>query len=121
MSGSEIIMAVFRDLAIQIPSILAIVICSILAIVRWKRHPRISLLVLIGLLLLFIHEFAFALIYATVPDLIIKSATEMNRETLTRNVYIGLAVIYNCLEVLPFVLLLIAIFMGRRKTAATVA
>lgn len=121
MSGSEILMAVLKDLAIQIPSIIAIILCSIFAVVRWQRHPRVSLIVLIGLLLLLIHEFAFAIVYASVPDLIIKSANDLNRATITRNVYIALAVIYNCLEVVPFVLFLIAIFMGRRKTGPAVA
>lgn len=116
MSGSEIVMAVLKDLAVQTPSFIAIIVCAILAIIRWKRHPRVSLVLLIGLLLLLIHEFAFSVVYATVPDLIIKSASDVQRSTITRNVYIGLAVIYNCVEAVPFVCLLIAIFMGRRKT-----
>jgi len=114
-------MAVLKDLAVQIPSILAILAGSALAIIRWKRYPRVSLIVLIALLLLLIHEFVFTGVYATVPDLIIKSANDLNRETLTRNVYVGLAVIYNCLEAVPFVLLLCAIFMRRRKTESVVA
>src|ERR1043166_7226576 len=112
MNASEILMAVLKDLAVQIPSIIAIIACLILAIVRWKRHPRVSLLLLIGLLLLLIHEFAFAVVYASVPDLIIKSAND--RATLSHNVNIALALIYNFLEVVPFVLFLIAIFMGRK-------
>lgn len=107
---------VLRDLAVQTPSFITIFVCSILAIVRWKHQSRISLILLIALLLLLIHQVAFAFVYASVPDLIIKSATDMNRATTSRNVNIALAVIYNCLEVVPFVLLLIAIFMGRRKT-----
>lgn len=114
-------MSVLKDLAVQIPSFIAIIAGSILAIVRWKRHPRVSLLLLIGLLLLLFHEVAFAVSYATVPDLIIKSTNELARSAVTRNVYIGLAVIYNSLEVVPFVFLLIAVFMGRRKTETAVA
>jgi hypothetical protein len=116
MNASEILMAVLKDLAVQIPSIIAIIACLILAIVRWKRHPRASLLMVIGLVLLLIHEFAFAVVYASVPDLIIKSANELERATVSRNLNIVLAVTYNCLEVVPFVVFLIAIFMGRRKT-----
>jgi hypothetical protein len=121
MNGAEIIMAVLKDLAVQIPSILAILVASVLAIIRWKRYPRVSLIVLIALLLLLIHEFVFAVIYASVPDLITASAGNADRATLSRNVYIGLAVIYNCLEAVPFALLLFAIFMRRRKTEAAVA
>src|ERR1051326_8891501 len=116
MNASEILMAVLKDLAVQIPSIIAIIACLILANVRWKRHPRVSLLMVIGLVVLLIHEFAFAVVYASVPDLIIKSANELERATVSRNLNIVLAVTYNCLEVVPFVVFLIAIFMGRRKT-----
>ena len=119
MNASEILMAVLKDLAVQIPSIIAIIACLILAIVRWKRHPRVSLLMVIGLVLLLIHEFAFAVVYASVPDLIIKSANELERATVSHNLNIVLAVTYNCLEVVPFVVFLIAIFMGRRKTENT--
>jgi len=110
-----------KDLGVQIPSFLVIIVCSILAIARWQRHPRVSLLVLIGLLLLLIHEFVFSFIYAAVPDLIISSATDLNRDLVTRNVFIGLAVSYNCLETVPFILLLIAAFMSRRKADTVVA
>lgn len=121
MNASEILLSVLKDLAVQIPSILIILVCSILAIVRWKRHPRVSLVVLIGLLLLLLHEFAFAVIYAWIPELIVSSTSDVNRATVSRSVYIAIAVIYNCLETVPFVLLLIAAFMSRRKTEPAVA
>jgi hypothetical protein len=121
MSGNEILMAVLKDLAVQTPSLIAILACAVFAIVRWKRHPRVSLILLIGLLLLLFHEFAFAVVYASLPDLIVKSTNELDRATTTHNVYIAVAVIYNCLEVVPFVLLLIAVFMGRRKAEPAIA
>ena len=116
MNGNEILTAVMKDLAMQTPSIIAIILGSIFAMVRWKRHPRVSLIVLIALLLLLIHQIVFAVVYASVPDLIIKSANDVDRSTVSRNVNIALALIYNSFEVVPFALLVIAIFMGRRKT-----
>jgi len=116
MNASEIVMDELKDVAVQIPSIIAILVGSVFAVVRWNRHPRVSLVVLIGLLLLLIHEFAFAVIFASVPRVIATSTNEMTRATVSHNVYIALAVIYNCLEAVPFVLLLVAIFMSRRNT-----
>ena len=115
---NEQVTAFFRDFAIQIPSILTILGCIIFAIVRWKYHPRVSLVVMIGLLLLLIHFFLFAVLYAWIPEWIIRSADATSRAAITRNVYIVMAVIYNCLEAIPFALLLIAIFMRRGSPPA---
>lgn|SRR5574341_378269 len=111
---SENLAGLFRDLAVQIPSLLTIIVCAICAVIRWKHHPRVSLAVLISLALLLIHLFIFAVVYAWVPEWIIRSANQANRSTVTRNVYIVMAVIYNVLEAVPFVVLLVAIFMRRK-------
>lgn len=121
MSGSENLMAVLKDVGVQTPTILVALVCSILAIVRWHRHPRVSLIVLISMVLILIHLFVFAVVYAWAPDWIINSASDVSRATASRNVYITLAVIYNCLEVVPFALLVIAIFWRRPTTEFTPA
>lgn len=121
MNASEVLMAAFKDVAVQTPSILMILVCSIFGLVRWKRHPRVSLVALIGLLLLLIHTFLFALIYAWVPEAVIASMKAGDKTEVTRSVYIVTAVIYNCFETIPFVILLVAIFMKRTRTDAAVA
>ena len=116
MSGSENLLAFLKDLAVQIPSILTILVCMIFAGVRWTYHPRVSLVALIGLLVLLIHTFLFAAVYAWVPQAIIASMTPpvaADKAEVARYVYIVMAVIYNCLEAIPFVILLGAIFMKR--------
>lgn len=118
MGGSEKIAYLLKDLAIQIPSFLTILGCMIFAIVRWKHHQRVSLVVLIGLLLLVIHLIVFAFIYAWVPDWIISAADPASRVSTTQNVYIGLAVIYNSFEAVAVALLVVGIFMRRSPAQA---
>jgi hypothetical protein len=113
MEGSEKIAYLLKDLAIQIPSLLTILGCMIFAVVRWKHHGKVALMVLVGLLLLLIHVIVFAFIYTWVPDAIINAADPANRASVTRNVFIGLAVVYNAFEAVAVALLVFGIFMRR--------
>ena len=102
-----------KDLAIQIPSFLTILGCMIFAVVRWRHHGKVSLIVFVGLLLLIVHVILFAFIYTWVPDAIINSADVASRESVTQNVFIGLAVVYNLFEAVAVALLVVGIFMRR--------
>lgn len=96
----------------QAPSLLTLVGCIVLAIVRWKRHPKVSLMLVISLGLLFVHGIAFSLIYNWVPGWFIRpGAYEPN---LIRNVYLVIGLISNTFAVVIFALLLAAVFMQRR-------
>lgn len=108
-----------KDLVIQIPSFLTILGCLVFAVVRWKHHARVSLIVLVGLLLLLIHLVLFAFVYTWVPDWIISSADAATRVSTTQNVYIALAVVYNCFEAVAVALLVAGIFMRRGAPAQT--
>ena len=57
-------------LAMQLPSLLTVLACIVVAIIRWKHHPKVSLTLVIGLGLLFLHALVFAFVYAYVPDVL---------------------------------------------------
>ena len=113
MGGNEKLWELLKDLGIQVPSFLTILGCMIFAVVRWKWHPRVSLVALLGLLLLIIQMFVFAFVYTWVPDWLINAADLANRETTTRNVYLVLGIISNIFLALGFAVLLGAVFMRR--------
>jgi len=52
------------------PLILVLVGGLVFTLVRWKRHPRVSLLTLIGLLLYLLEIFVFAIVYNLLPSVV---------------------------------------------------
>lgn len=109
MEASQITQAV-RELAQQLPSLITILVCIVVVITRWKRHPKVSLLALIGLALLFLHGPVFILIYAWVPSLLIKSTYTSEEISY---VFLVLGVIHNSIRAIAFAPLLAAIFIRR--------
>ena len=105
------------DLSQQLSTMLAVLGCAIFAVVRWARHPKVSAVVLIALVVLLLQIFVFAAVFAWVPDWFIKSATPADTEVATRNVYLVLGLMSNVVIAVVFVLLLAAVFMDRKPVA----
>lgn len=110
-SGAKITLWL-SELAQQLPSLITILVCMVLVIARWKRHPTVSLLAVVGLFLLFLHGPVFALIYAQGPSLFLKS--NYTSEDI-RNLFLVLGLIFNSTRVIAFAPLLAAIFVGRPR------
>ena len=108
----EKLLALIKDLAVQLPSFLTILGCMIFAVVRWKHHPRVSLVVLIGLLLLVLQFVVFAIVYTWVPDWLI-GAPGVGSENTSRNVYLVLGLISNSFLAMGLAVLLVGVFMRR--------
>ena len=105
----------FWALVEQLPSLLAFVGCIIFALTRWKRHPKVSLIVVAGLLLLILHALAFLVIYDVVPPLFINSASSYQEtEPMRRTISLVLGILYNIGHAVAFLLLLLAVFTQRR-------
>jgi hypothetical protein len=117
MEASNKILELLKGLMEQVPSLLTILGCMVFAIVRWRRHSKVSLLVLIGLGLLFVHSFVFAVVYTWIPDLFIRSADYLNQTSVIRNVYLVLGLISNSSFGVAFAVLLMAIFIHRPSTS----
>jgi hypothetical protein len=101
----------------QLPSFLAFVACIVFVIARWKRYPRVSLVLLVALIADLLHQIAFTLIYNWVPDWLIGTGN-YNSGTITR-VYTALGLITNTVTAAVIALYLAAIFANRqpRKNA----
>jgi hypothetical protein len=45
---SQDLILFLRNVLTQLPSLLTLLICLIIALVRWKRHPKVSLVAALG-------------------------------------------------------------------------
>ena len=105
----------FWTLVEQLPSLLTMLGCMVFAFMRRERHPKVSLVVIVGLGLLFLHVIFFMFVYDLVPPLFFKTENYENTETLRRNVYLVLGLISNTTAVVCYGLLLAGIFMQRKR------
>jgi hypothetical protein len=100
------------ELAQQLPSLITILVCMVLVIARWKRHPTVSLLAVIGLFLLWLHVPVFTLIYVQAPSLFL--GNNYTSEDI-RKLFLVLGLIFNSTRAIAFAPLLAAIFIGRPR------
>jgi len=102
----------------QLPSLLALAGGIIFAIIRWKAHPKVSLVVMIALGFLLIHALVFTIVYYVVPPWFIRSYIgSENLRSVIQNVYLVLALISNSIATVGFGVLLAGIFMKRKPEA----
>lgn len=94
---------------VQLPSLLAIIACIIAALVRWKRHPKVSLTVVIALTLMALHTLIFAFVYAFVPDYV---ARAWGSGSMQRVITL-ISFINNSLLAIAMAVLLAGVFMNR--------
>jgi hypothetical protein len=105
----------FWNLVEQLPSLLVMLGCLVFAFVRWKRYPKVSLMVVLGLCLLLLHVIVFLFVYDLVPPIFIKPENYLTNATIRRNVYLVLGLISNTVAAISFGVLLVAIFMQRTR------
>ena len=115
MEESHKLIQYFWTLVEQLPSLLTMFGCLIFALTRWKRYPKVSLMVSAGLGLLILHIFAFLLIYDLVPPIFIKPTDSFEaREPIRRTVYLILGLISYSVAAVGFLLLLAGVFIQRK-------
>ena len=102
---------ILTDLALQLPSLLGIVVCMVVVLMRRNRHPKVSALALIGLALVLIHGPVFVFIYAWSSDLFLHNASADE----IRSVWLVLGLIFNLTRAIAFAPLLAAIFVQRPR------
>ena len=105
----------------HLPSLLAMAGGIVFALTRWKNKPKVSMMVVLGLVLMLVHVFVFLIVYQVVPPIFLRgiSATTTEFETaerIRRNLFLTLGLISNALLAVPFALLLAAVFMGRKRS-----
>ena|ERR1700738_4982872 len=110
MTGSGILWAMLRLVLEQLPSLLTMLGCMVVALILWKRHPKVSLTVIVSLGLMLLHALVFAFVYAWVPNWFITPGTYRASQT----VYTVLSLLYNGSLAIILAVLLIAVFMQRQ-------
>lgn len=100
----------------QLPSFLALLAGIVFAITRWKQHPKVAMVVVIGLAFLLLAQVVFTIVYVLVPSWVIRSTEgyENMRIALDR-IYLVLGLLSNGAAAIGFGGLLAAIFMRRRS------
>ena len=111
-SGSSLLWNLLAD----IPVLIALLVCMVFVVMRWKRSPKAALLALIGLVLLLLHMPIFEAIYAFVPEMIVRSGSSA---TSSSNTYFLLGLINFSAMAFAFAFLLAAVFVGRDQARET--
>lgn len=114
-SGIHRFLQVLWNMATQLPSLLTMLACLVFAIIRWRRHPTISLTVIISLALLFIITLVFPFVYSFVPDLLVKPGDFQARQTAVSVI----SFFYNTFWAIALAVLLVAIFRQRETPASS--
>jgi uncharacterized BrkB/YihY/UPF0761 family membrane protein len=109
MENSAKFLDVLWRLAVQLPSLLTMLACIVAAVLRWKRHPKVSMTVIAALSLMIVHAFIFAFVYAFVPELFGRPGNY----GMMRTVINVLVFFYNSSLAIGFGILLLAVFMKR--------
>lgn len=111
----------FWLLAEQSPTLLAMLACAFFALSRWKRHPKVSLVVAISLGLMVLHAIIFMFVYELVPPLFISSASYESANASRRVVFLVLGLISNTTAAVAYAILLVGIFMQRRPALQVIS
>jgi uncharacterized BrkB/YihY/UPF0761 family membrane protein len=114
MDSSNRFFEALWGIAVQLPSLLTMLACIVVAVIRWKRHPKVSVTLVIGLVLLVLHTFVFAFVYAYVPDVL---AGPGNYAAM-RTIITVISFIYNSSLAIAIGILLAAVFMQRNPSFA---
>jgi hypothetical protein len=117
MELSDKLTQVLYSFISQIPSFITILVCLILCVVRWKRHPKVSLVLVIALVLLLAHIVIFAFVYPFVPSLITTPSDYKTRET----VFLVISFMYNLMLAVILGVILLGIFMQRPAVSEPVS
>ena len=113
MEEQSQLMQFLETLLHQLPSLVTIIVCIVSALIRWRRHPRISLVLVGALTWMLINILAFTVIYVfLLPDWSLRAGQllRFNFQAL----YLTVGFLYNTALTVGLGLLLIAIFMQRR-------
>lgn len=99
------------DVLTQLPSLVTMLICIVVAIVRWKRHPKASLIVIIALTLLGLGSLVFSAVFIWGARWVVSVGNFDNSQI----VFTVIGIVYNILFALAISVLLLAVFIQRPR------
>src|ERR1044071_9023230 len=112
----------FWNLMEQAPSLISMLACLVFALSRWKRYPKVSLVVALGLGLMVLHVIVFLFVYDFVPPLFLRGTTYQTFEQTARTrqiLFFVLALISNFFFAIGLGTLLVGVFMNRKPALPT--
>ena len=110
-SISQDLLQVLRNVVTQLPSLLTLLVCLVIAIIRWKRHPKVSMLAGLGLILIIFDELFYSGAYIWIPRLFFAPGSDQEHQTF----FYLLGLSSSLLFALSLGMLLIAIFIDRNQ------
>ncbi len=110
---SDTLTQILKNLLEQLPSMLTAMVCIVIAFVRWKRHPKVSLVVAISLILMLVHVPLFAIVYGYLPAWLAQTVKPVDFIGFNRKLYLVLGLISNGMVAIALAVLLAGIFMKR--------
>ncbi len=116
MEESEILLELLASIIQQLPSLLTLLGCAVVALIRWKRHPAVSLILAGSLLFLFAHILVFATAFLWLPELLINRG--MFESYSSQTIYTAMSLTYNAGIAIGFALLLTSIVIQRKRQLA---
>ena len=105
---SQDIYLVIRNVLTELPSFVTLLVCLIIALARWKRHPKVSLIASLGFLFLFLHGLIFSAAYLWLPRLLYGPEHEASRTFFTM-----LSLTSSVLFAIFLATLILAVFVDR--------
>ena len=112
-STSQDLFQVLRNVLTQLPSLLTLLICLVIAIVRWKRHPKVSLVAALAFLFLILHGLVFSAAYIWIPRWFLCSGSYESNPTF----FLVFSLITNLLFAIALATLLVAVFIDRSRAS----
>ncbi len=108
---------VLIQLLTQLPVYAVMLVGAIVAVVRWQRHPQVSLLAVIGLAVLFVDSLAGRVLNAALPMMVVSRAMGGN-STRVGSMFGVCNIVSAVVGAVGYGLLLAAVFKGRAPQPA---
>jgi hypothetical protein len=101
-----------RNIGPQLISLFTLLTCIVIVLARWKRHPKVSLIAAIGLVLMILHALFFAVADVwLIPLLIDEAPVDIDRFYMLFGLFTSVTL------AIAYVVLLLAIFIDREPMA----
>lgn len=110
-SVNQDLLLTLRNVLTQLPSLLTLLICLVIALVRWKRHPKVSLIASLAFVSLMLHGLISSATYIWLPRWLPRW------DQSERAFFSALTLITNSLFAVLLATLLVAIFIDRRPAS----
>ncbi|MEP6569682.1 MAG: hypothetical protein ABJC10_07910 [Acidobacteriota bacterium] len=110
-SINQDLLQVLRNVLTQLPSLLTLLVCLVIALLRSKRHPKVSMLAGLGMILIIFDELFYSGAYIWIPRLFFATGSDRDHQTF----FYLLGLSSSLLFALSLGMLLIAIFIDRNQ------